>query len=98
MSRKSQMAKQVLSNTPSEVDVAREETRKVIETVVRADGHPFKRLSKLAKDTLDESVERSALSDLLTYVAPRMRALEGESTEKPVAVNINFDLSAAKDG
>ena len=97
MPRKSGLAVQANSNAPTAVDLAREDARKVIEEVIQKDGHPFKRLSALARQTQDESVQRAALSDLLTYVAPRMRALESETTEKPVAVNINFDLSA-KDG
>jgi hypothetical protein len=97
MPRKSLLAKHVISNQDEKVDLARQENIAIVEKVIKRDGHPFDRLSKLAVDTQDEAIERAALSDLNTYVLPRMRALETESTEKPVAVNINFDLSA-KDG
>ena len=98
MPRISRIAKQALVARDETQDKALEEARKVIEKVVKSDGHPFERLSALARRTQDEAVERAALSDLNTYVMPRMRALESETAEKPVAVNINFDLSAAHGG
>jgi len=94
MPRKSLAAKQILTNADTEADIARQKAQDLVQRVIERDGHPFDRLSKLAVDTLDEQVERAALSDLNTYVLPRMRALEVEGTEKAVAVNINFDLSA----
>jgi len=94
MPRKSGNAIQANANAPTSTDLQREDARKVIEKVIKRDGHPFDRLSRLAKQTQDESIERAALSDLATYVLPRVRALEAEASEKPVAVNISFDLSA----
>lgn len=94
MPRVSSIQKHALAKKSVEEDKKIEEARKVIDAVIKKDGHPFERLSALAARTQDEQVERAALSDLNTYVMPRMRALETEGAEKPVAVNINFDLSA----
>jgi len=94
MPRKSGNAIQANANAPTAVDLDREEARVVIKNVIKRDGHPLDRLSRLAKTTQDEAIARAALSDLATYCAPRGRALEAEASEKPVAVNISFDLSA----
>ena len=94
MPRLSPNKKNALATRTTKDDIVAEENREIIAKVIKEDGHPFVRLSRLAKNTVDEQIERAALSDLTTYVLPRMRALETESADKPVAVNINFDLSA----